>query len=114
MTTKEKYEFYSDAFSVLPGITFFPMMGEYVIKYKKKTVGGLYDDKLLIKITAASTDFLSEASRVTPYAGAKEMFSVENLPDPASLGRLFDAMYAELPYPKKRHKKFSENHVNLR
>ena len=104
MTTKEKYEFYYDFFSAVTGVTLFPMMGEYVIKYKGKTVGGIYDDRLLVKVTDTSADFFRASSRVAPYPGAKEMISVERLSDPISFGRLFDKMHAELPEPKRGRK----------
>ena len=104
MTSRECFEFISDALSPVSGLTFFPMMGEYIIKYNGKTVGGIYDDRLLIKITASSSAFSGNAERALPYPGAKEMFWLKRLPDPVLLNNLFEKMFEELPAAKQKHK----------
>ncbi len=78
------------------------MMGEYIIYYKEKVIGGLYDDRFLIKPTAAARALMPEAPLELPYEGAKEMLLVERMEDPAFLGQLLEAMYPELPEPKKK------------
>ncbi|MBQ7164547.1 MAG: hypothetical protein IJR61_04390 [Clostridia bacterium] len=104
MTSREYFEFISDVLSPIDGVTFYPMMGEYVLKYRDKTVGGLYDDRLLIKITDESEKFFRFSPRAIPYQGAKEMIFPDGLPSPSDLKDLFEKMFAELPKPKRRKK----------
>ena len=78
------------------------MMGEYVIYFRGKVVGGVYDNCFLIKPNPASLKALPDASQQFPYPGAKEMLVVENFEDREKLQQLFAAMHAELPLPKKR------------
>ncbi len=78
------------------------MMGEYVLYYGGKVVGGVYDNRLLVKPTRSALALLSDAPRELPYEGAKEMLLVEDIEDRELLAKLFEAMYEELPEPKKR------------
>lgn len=78
------------------------MMGEYVVYYRGKVIGGIYDNCFLIKPTPSAQLMLPDAPRQIPYPGAKEMLVVENAEDRIMLGQLFAAMYDELPQPKKR------------
>jgi len=80
------------------------MMGEYVLYYRGKVIGGIYDDRFLLKVTPASSRLLPEAPRAIPYEGAKEMLLVE-VEDRDVLRDVVDAMWEELPAPKKRNKK---------
>ena len=77
------------------------MMGEYVIYYKGKVVGGIYDDRLLVKPTELAKKWMPDAPYETPYEGAKPMLLVEQIDDREFLKELFDAMVNELPAPKK-------------
>ena len=77
-------------------------MGEYIIYYRGKIVGGIYDDRLLVKPVKSAVSFMPNASYELPYEGAKEMLSVDNIDNKDFLTNLFDAMYEELPAPKKR------------
>ena len=77
-------------------------MGEYVIYYRGKIVGGIYDDRLLVKPVKSAVSFMPNASYELPYEGAKEMLLVDNVDSKDFLTKLFDAMYEELPAPKKR------------
>ena len=81
------------------------MMGEYVLYYGGKVVGGVYDNRLLVKPTKSAVALLSNAPRELPYEGAKEMLLVDNLDDKEFLAALFNAMVNELPAPKKRKSK---------
>lgn len=81
------------------------MMGEYVLYYREKVFGGLYDDRLLIKPVPAARKLLPDAPLELPYEGAKEMLLVENMEDRAFLRALLEAMYDELPAPKPRKPK---------
>lgn len=78
--------------------------GEYVLYYRSKVVGGIYDDRFLLKVMPASERLLPEAPRAIPYEGAKEMLLVE-IEDRDTLHDVVEAMWEELPAPKKRKKK---------
>ena len=103
MASKKEYlDFVLEQLSGLDEITYRPMMSEYIIYYKGRIVGGIYDDRLLVKPAASALRLMPEASREIPYDGAKEMLLVENIDDKAFLCGLFDAMLGELPAPKKK------------
>ena len=84
------------------GLSARDMMGEYVLYYGGKVVGGIYDNRLLVKPTKSSVALLPNAPRELPYEGAKEMLLVEDIEDRALLKKLFEAIYEELPEPKKK------------
>ena len=81
------------------------MMGEYILYYHGKIVGGIYDDRLLIKKTRSALECMPAAVCDFPYEGAKEMLLVEEVDNKEFLTKLFDAMYDELPLPKSRRRK---------
>ena len=84
------------------GLSARAMMGEYVLYYGGKVVGGVYDNRLLVKPTKSVVSFLPNAPYELPYEGAKEMLFVEDIEDRELLKKLFEAMYEELPEPKKK------------
>ena len=84
------------------GLSARAMMGEYVLYYGGKVVGGVYDNRLLVKPTKSAVALLPDASRELPYEGAREMLLVEDIEDRELLKKLLEAMYEELPEPKKR------------
>ena len=86
------------------GTSFRAMMGEYVLYYRGKVIGGIYDDRVLVKPVPSVLRRMPEAARELPYAGAKEMLLGDRLEDRIFLAELLDAMYEELPAPKKRKK----------
>ena len=98
-SSKEYMEFVLDQCS---GLTARAMMGEYVLYYGGKVVGGIYDNRLLVKPTPSAIALMPEAQRELPYEGAKDMLLVEDIEDRDFLNKLFEAMYEELPEPKKR------------
>ena len=77
-------------------------MGEYIIYYKGKIVGGIYDDRLLVKPVKSAVSLMPNAVYELPYEGAKEMLLVDNVDSRELLAELFNAMYDELPLPKKK------------
>lgn len=81
------------------------MMGEYVVYYRGKVIGGIYDDRFLVKPTASARELLPDAPLQLPYEGAKEMLLVDDLENHELLSTLLEAMYPELPAPKPRKKK---------
>lgn len=104
-TTKEYLVFILDQLSLLEGITSRMMMGEYMLYHHGKLAAYLCDDRLLVKILPSTEELLPKAPKEPPYPGAKDMLLVENVDDRAFLKRLFEAMYPELPEPRKRKNK---------
>jgi len=100
-SSKEYLDFILEQFSELDGITYRAMMGEYIIYYRGKIVGGIYDDRLLVKPVKSAISLMPNATYELPYEGAKEMLLVDNVDSKEFLTKLFDAMYDELPAPKK-------------
>jgi len=76
------------------------MMGEYVIYYRGKIVGGIYDDRFLVKPVNAALQLMPDAALELPYVGAKEMLLVDDVDDRNALNQLLQAMYEELPNAK--------------
>lgn len=103
-STNQYLEFVLDLLGELDDVAHRKMMGEYVLYYRGKVIGGIYDDRFLLKVTPASEWLLPNAPRATPYEGAKEMLLVE-VEDRDTLHDVVDAMWQELPAPKKRKKK---------
>lgn len=103
-STKAYCDFILEQLSGLEDITSRKMMGEYIIYYRGKIIGGIYDDRFLIKDTGAAAALMPQAVSELPYEGAKEMLLVDNVDDRHFLETLLDAVYPELPEPKKRKK----------
>ena len=83
-------------------ISYRAMMGEYVLYYRGKVFGGIYDDCFLVKPTASALALLPHAERELPYPRGKEMLLVDEVENRELLKKLVEAMYEELPAPKKR------------
>lgn len=101
-STKESLERVMARLSHLEGVTHKTMMREYIIYYRDKNVGGIYDDRFLLKCTKTSCRLLPDARRESPYDGAKEMLRVDESVGSELLTELFNGMVAELPAPKKK------------
>ena len=101
-STREYLEFVMEQLSDLQDVSYRAMMGEYIIYYQGKIVGGIYDDRLLIKPTKSAQLLMPNAPLELPYENAKEMLFVENVDDREFLHDLFNYMIGELPEPKKR------------
>ena len=104
-SSKEYLEFILEQLSELDEITYRAMMGEFIIYYRGKIVGGIYDDRLLVKPIKAAISYMPTASYELPYEGAKEMLLVDDVDNREFLAGLFNAMYEELPEPKPKKKK---------
>lgn len=100
-SSKEYLEFVLEQLSGLD-VSHRAMMGEYVIYYRGKVVGGIYDDRFLVKPTKSSLAMMPNASKELPYEGAKEMLLVEDIENKELLREVLEAMYGELPAPKKK------------
>ena len=101
-STKEYLDFVLEQLSLLDDITCKAMMGEYIIYYRGKIIGGVYDNRFLVKNVKSAREKMPEAALELPYEGAKEMLLVDDVENREFLKELFDAMYNELPEPKKR------------
>ncbi len=101
-STKEYLDFILEQLSGLDEITYKAMMGEYIIYYRGKIVGGIYDDRFLVKNVKAAIGKMPDADLELPYEGSKEMLLVDDVDNKEFLKELFEAMYDELPAPKKK------------
>lgn len=103
MASTETYlDFILDQLSALDGITHRSMMGEYILYYRGKIIGGIYDNRLLVKPVKAALSLMPHAKRELPYEGAKTMLLVEDVDNKDFLALLILAMYEELPMPKSK------------
>ena len=101
-SSKYYLDFILEQLSEVEDISQRAMMGEYIIYYRGKVVGGIYDNRFLVKPTKSAVDMMPEASLELPYEGAKEMLLVDNVESKEFLKELLEAMYEELPAPKKK------------
>ena len=101
-SSKEYLEYILDQLSGLNDISYRAMMGEYIIYYRGKIVGGIYDDRFLVKPTKSAAAMMPDADMDLPYEGAKKMLLVDNVDNRDFLRNLLEAMYDELPAPKKK------------
>ena len=104
-SSKEYLAYILEQLSGLEDIRYRAMMWEYILYYREKVVGGVYDDRFLIKNVTAARESMLDASLERPYEGAKEMLLVENIEDREFLTDLFNSIYDELPTPKPKKKK---------
>ncbi len=103
-SSKEYLAFILDQLSELEEVSYRPMMGEYILYYRGKIIGGIYDNRLLLKPVKVVMDQLGQTRLERPYEGAKEMILLENLEDKSFLARLIRGMYEVLPAPKVKKK----------
>ena len=103
-SSKEYLAFILGQLSELEGISYRAMMGEFIIYYRGKIVGGIYDDRFLVKPVKSAIRYMPTAPYEVPYEGAKEMLLVEEVDHKEFLAGLFRAMYEELPEKKKKKK----------
>ena len=101
-STKEYLDFVLDQLSQLEDISYKAMMGEFIIYYRGKIVGGIYDNRFLVKNIKSARDKMPQAELELPYEGSNQMLMVDDIENRDFLRELFDAMYDELPEPKKR------------
>lgn len=103
-STKDYLEYILEQLSFSDEITYRSMMGEYIIYYRGKIIGGIYDDRFLVKPVKSAKEMMPNARMELPYEGAKEMRLVDDVENKKFLKELLEAMYDELPAPKKRRK----------
>lgn len=106
MSSSPQYlQFVLEQLSDLPSISCRPMMGEYILYYQDKIIGGIYDNRLLIKPVKSALSLLKAAVYETPYPGAKQMLLIQQLEDKDFLTSLIKTIYDDLPTPKPKKKK---------
>ena len=103
-SSKEYLDFILEQLSELEEMSYRPMMGEYILYYRGKIIGGVYDNRLLLKPVKVVMDQLRQNRLERPYEGAKEMILLEDLEDKSFLARLIKDMYEVLPAPKVKKK----------
>lgn len=101
-STKDYLTFVLEQLSDLDDISCRAMMGEYILYFRGKIIGGIYDNRLLVKPVRSAISLMPEAAYELPYEGAKEMLLVEDIDNKEFLCHLFRSMYEELPAPKKK------------
>ena len=101
-SSKEYLDFILEQLSDLNEVSYRAMMGEYIIYYRGKIVGGIYDDRFLVKPTKSAAKMMPNADMELPYEGAKEMLLVDDVDSKEFLRKLLEAMYEELPASKKK------------
>ena len=92
-------------------VSYRPMMGEYVLYSRGKVIGGIYDDRFLVKPTKSAAALLQDATLEEPYPGGREMLLVDCVENRALLCALLNALDADLPAPKKRGRQSGANHA---
>ena len=103
-SSKDYLQFIAEQLSDLEEITYRTMMGEYIIYYRGKIVGGIYDNRLLVKPIKSAINYMPGAVYEPPYDGAREMLLVEEIENKEFLTGLFKAMYDDLPVLKPKRK----------
>lgn len=101
-SNKDYLTFVLEQLSDLDDISYRAMMGEYILYFRGKVIGGIYDNRLLVKPVAAAISLMPEADYELPYEGAKEMLLVDDVDNREFLCKLFLSMYDELPAPRKK------------
>ena len=101
-SSKEYLDFVLEQLSKLDEITYKAMMGEYIIYYRGKIVGGIQDNRFLVRPTKTAKNMMPGADMELPYEGAKEMLLVDDIDNKEFLKSLFESMFDELPAPKKK------------
>ena len=99
-STKEYLDFIREQLSDLDEISFRAMMGEYILYYRGRVFGGIYDDRLLVKPVPTAVNLMPNATMELPYKGAKEMILVDDVDNREVLCRLIEGMWEELPSRK--------------
>ena len=101
-SSKEYLDFILEQLAGLEEVSYRAMMGEYILYHRGKIVGGIYDDRFLVKPVKSAKNMMPDADMEVPYEGAKEMLLVDYVDNRDFLRKLLEAMYDELPAPKKK------------
>ena len=112
-SSKEYLDFILEQLSELEEISYRAMMGEYIIYYRGKIMGGIYDDRFLVKPVKSAIAYMPNVEYELPYEGAKEMLLVDDVDNKEYLTGLFNSMYKELPAIKTKKKKWTVNQSGI-
>ena len=104
-SSKDYLEYVLEQLSEACDVTSRAMMSEYILYFRGKVIGGIYDNRFLVKPVQAARNMMPDAPEEMPYDSAKPMLMVENIEDREFLKELLEAMYDELPAPKPKKKK---------
>lgn len=96
-STKEYLNFVIEQLSGMDEISYRAMMGEYILYYRGRVFGGIYDDRLLVKPVPTAVKLMSDVPMELPYDGAKEMILVDDVDNREFLCKLVESMWEELP-----------------
>ena len=102
-SSKAYLQFILEQLSDLDDVSYRPMMGEFILYYRGKIIGGIYDDRLLVNKTKAALELMPAAIYELPYEGAREMLLVDEVDIKEFLTKLFDTIYDELPVPRRKN-----------
>ncbi|MGN0348250.1 MAG: TfoX/Sxy family protein [Roseburia sp.] len=109
-SSKEFHDYVVGSLQRIGDISTKKMMGEYCIYYKDKLIGDICDNTLLLKPTEAVLRLMPDAERTYPYEGSKtRMVAVDDVENIELMESVLNAMYEELPEPKKKAKKNKTN-----
>ncbi len=100
-SSKDYLDFILEQLSELNEVSYRAMMGEYVLYYRGKVFGGIYDDRFLVKPTKTASAMMPNAALELPYEGAKEMILVDDVENKEFLRDLVESMWEELPQKKR-------------
>ncbi len=95
-SSKEYLAYVLEQLSDVEGLKYRPMMGEYLLYCRGKTVGGVYDDRLLVKATPSAFALLPEAPQEEPYPGGKPMLLVTEMENKGLLQKLLEAVAGDI------------------
>ena len=104
-STKEYLDFVIEQLSGMDEISYRSMMGEYILYYRGRVFGGIYDDRLLVKPVPTAAKLMPDAPKELPYDGAKEMILVDDVDNREFLCKLVESMWEELPERKRKNRK---------
>ena len=104
-STKEYLDFVIEQLSGMDEISYRAMMGEYILYYRGRVFGGIYDDRLLVKPVTTAVKLMPDAPMELPYDGAKEMILVDDVDNREFLCKLVESMWEELPERKRKNRK---------
>ena len=101
-SSKEYLDYILDQLSDLNEISYRAMMGEYILYYQGRIIGGIYDNRFLVKPTDSAKKLMPAVRYELPYEGAKEMLLVEDTDNKEFLCNLLKEMLPQLPEPKRK------------
>lgn len=100
-SSKEYLNFVLEQLSGLSDITYRAMMGEYIIYYRGKIIGGIYDNRFLVKTTKSVLKIIPNAVMESPYPNGRLMAMITDIENREILENLLNAIYNELPDKRK-------------